>query len=83
MKKLNLTQLENVNGRWFWQRPYPEAVYGEYGMFYFHNILGADFCLMESKDGKITEISGSDANALLRCMQRGIAHKCKNKTVEK
>lgn len=83
MKKLNLTQLENVNGRWFWEKPYSDAVYENYGMCYFHKILGKDFCLTQDRNQKIVEISGSDANAFIRCMQVGVADKAKSNLVIK
>ncbi len=73
MKKLNLNELKNVNGRWFWEKlPYPEEEYAKMNIGYIHRFFGRDICVTELKGGKIATISLSDANALVKYHNMGI-----------
>ena len=81
MKRLNLTELENVNGCWPWESPFPKVVYGDNGMYQVHKTVESDFALTLDKNGKIAKISGSDANAFIRLHQAGVADKAKSNMV--
>ena len=73
MKKLNLTQLENVNGRWWWEKPvYPLEQLEKMNIGYIHRNFGGDVYVTEYKGGMPIKISRSDAKALVRYNIMGI-----------